>query len=57
MLSAVMSLVVPVAVFAGAELVRPSCETTAARVTVQSAPAAAQVSDTATVRFKISGMT
>lgn len=57
MLSEMMSLVVAISVFAGAEIDCPSCDSVSARAFVRSAPAVAQVSDTATARLKISGMT
>jgi hypothetical protein len=53
MLSELMSLVVAVSVVAGTF----ACDSVPARELAQSAPAVAQVADTATARLHISGMT
>lgn len=57
MLSEMMSLVVAVSVVAGAAIVCSSCDSVPQRELAQSAPAVAQVADTATTRLHISGMT
>lgn len=57
MLSEMMSLVVAVSVVAGAAIVCSSCDSVPERELAQSAPAVAQVADTATTRLHISGMT
>ncbi|MGH7710956.1 MAG: cation transporter [Gemmatimonadaceae bacterium] len=57
MLSEMMSLVVAVSVFAAADFACRSCDAVSTHGFVRSAPAVAQLPDTATTRLRISGMT